>query len=351
MIKLRSALLLLQVVCVSGLLRAKEPQNVPVDQLGEPFRLIGKLQAPLGDVIHVEGVVVEGPFKGYEGGPNVRPQRIQGHATQRDIQVPLSPYFYDWGSKSTTGGHALPKLEMGKTYQLEGYETGGYVGIPAEAYGNAGIILQTTGHYFRTHFVVYKAKRIEPLQFTPADFKGGHGLMQGIGRTRDRQSVMEGKGWSVIVDRKAAWPDYVEGKAIETFGMYNPLENTTRAAAKESRFELVDGTWRLIRLDDQLGRPVALRGTARSLNDSWWFHYRGVDLYVENIDQLPGWTAENHWRPMVIRGTLEKANLPRIDQISEKPQRDLKEYYIVRKASWEPLPELLGPERAISDEE
>lgn len=95
------------------------------------------------------------------------------------------------------------------------------------------------------------------------------------------------------------------------------------------------------------GRKVTLRGMARSLNGEWWFHYRGTDLYVEGMDKLPGWTVENHWRPMQIEGTLERASLPSLDQISLKPDRDLAEYFIVREPSWKPLPALLGPERAF----
>ena len=64
---------------------------------------------------------------------------------------------------------------------------------------------------------------------------------------------------------------------------------------------------------------------------------------------LPGWTEDNNWRPVVIHGMLDKAKLPRLDQPG--PGRDLKEQYIVRKASWEPLPELLGVECPIQDEE
>ena len=67
--------------------------------------------------------------------------------------------------------------------------------------------------------------------------------------------------------------------------------------------------------------------------------------------ELPGWTPDNHWRPMIIRGTLDKAKLPRLDQVARKTDRDLKDYYIVRKASWESLPELLGVERPIENEE
>jgi hypothetical protein len=239
---------------------------------------------------------------------------------------------------------------MGKTYEMEGYETGGYIGKPSKAFMNAGFMLQTAGFYFRTYLEVYKAKKIEPLKFTPEDFKGRRALFQGAARTQNNQSIMDGDGWSVVVDPKVPWPKNIEGKLIETDGMYNLEENENESAEKKNRYDLLDGSWRLVRLEDQLNQTVALRGCARSLNDIWWFNYRGTDLYVENMSELPGWSNDNHWRPMIIRGTLEKAKLPRLDQISLKSDRDLKEYYIVRKASWEPLPELLGVERPIEKE-
>lgn len=330
-------------------LDAAESQQIPVQQLGNGYQLVGELHGPLGEVVRVEGVVVEGPFKGYEGGPNLRVQRINGQATQEDIQISIRPYFAKWGKEGYAGGKALPKLEMGKTYEMEGYETGGYVGVPRRAYQKAGFAIQTTGHYFRTELIVYRAKLIEPPRFTPADFQGRRALMQGVARTRDRQSIMEGEGWWVLVARKAAWPEEVEGRLIETYGLYNP--NQENLGNKQKQFSLVDGTWRLVRLEDQLGRSVALRGCARSRNGVWWFHYRGTDLYVENMAELPGWSSDNHWRPVLIRGTLDKATLSRLDQVSLKADRDLKEYYIVRKASWESLPELLGPERPVEESE
>ena len=54
---------------------------------------------------------------------------------------------------------------------------------------------------------------------------------------------------------------------------------------------------------------------------------------------------------MIIRGVLEKAMLPRLDQITDKPHRELEEQYIVRKASWEPIPALLSPERPFNEAE
>ena len=111
-------------------------------------------------------------------------------------------------------------------------------------------------------------------------------------------------------------------KLIETCGLYNPDASVYDREAKQKRFALLDGKWRLVRLEDQLGRPVELRGRARSLNGVWWFYYRGTDLYVEKMADLPGWTSDNHWRPIIIRGILDKAQLPRLDQVSLKPDQE-----------------------------
>src|SRR5437764_762514 len=80
-----------------------KPQDVPLTRLGEKFRLIGKLGRPLGEVVTVQGFVVAGPYKGFEGGPNLRVQRINGRATQEDIRILLKPYFGDFGEKLDFG--------------------------------------------------------------------------------------------------------------------------------------------------------------------------------------------------------------------------------------------------------
>lgn len=236
------------------------------------------------------------------------------------------------------GGDALPALELGATYLMEGYETGEYVGVPGDVFRRGAVLIQTTGHYFRTEFVVTKAKPIEPIMFEPWMFEGTQALILGKAVSRNGKGFMLGDGWSVKVNGDAPWPKEIEGKSIETWGLYNPAQD-------RKDFDLVNGQWRLVNLDDQLGRKVELRGTARSLNGVWWFNYRGVDLYVDNMQDLTGWTSENHWRPMIIQGRLEKATLPRLDQITLKSKRDLKEYFIVREASWKPLPALLSSER------
>ena len=316
---------------------ADEPQVVPISRLEKDFELVGKLHVPLGRVIEIEGIAVEGPFKGFEGGPNLRVQRIGVNYHQQDIQIVIAPFFYDWGKEATAGGEALPKLEFGKTYLMEGFETGGYVGVPREAFRRGAVVVQTTGHYFRTRFVVIKAKPIEPIVFSPSMFAGQSALLTGVARTKEGHSVMQGPDWAVIVSRGKSWPADIEGKHIETYGMYNP-------DSSRKDFDLIDGRWSLVELKDQIGRKVVLRGTARSLNDVWWFNYRGIDLYVEDMERLPGWTSENHWRPMVIEGKLDRATLPRLDQVTLKRDRDLAEYFIVREANWKPLGTLLSPE-------
>ena len=189
-------LLLIHAVYWPPVLRGAEPQNVPVDQLGKAYQLVGKLHMPLGAVIRVEGVVVKGPFKGYEGGPNLRAQRIEGQATQEDIQIPIYPHFTRWGNEGYAGGRTLPKPEMGKTYEIDGYETGGYIGIPAKA----GPVMQASDYYFRTQLVVCNARRIEPLCFTPADFLGrAHSCRALLARE------ITSRSWRVT---DGAWPSF-----------------------------------------------------------------------------------------------------------------------------------------------
>src|SRR5262245_22141013 len=93
--------------------RAQEkPIDVPLSQIGSKYRLIGKLHEPLGTVVTLQGVIVEGPSKGYEGGPNICVRRINGLATQEDIQIKLSKGWTEFGVD-------LPKLESGTTLELK----------------------------------------------------------------------------------------------------------------------------------------------------------------------------------------------------------------------------------------
>jgi hypothetical protein len=182
--------------------------GVPVVDVGRGHQLIGKLHKPLGTVVRIQGVVVEGPFKGYEGGPNIRVQRINGEATQEDIQIRLDD------TTKAVGPVIYKKLELkrGEFYEFEGFESGGFVGHPRELWksengdGEFGLPwIQTTNYHFTVQFHFVRFKSIEPLKDTPDDFIGQRALLEGIARDEDGQAIMEGNGWIVIVNSKAPW--------------------------------------------------------------------------------------------------------------------------------------------------
>ena len=328
--------LLCLTLLASTTLAQDNPTKVPVVPPSANFELVGELGTKLGSTVTLEGIIVEGRFKGYEGGPNLLVQKIDGVGTQRVVQLPVSPYFGKFGEKISDKA-ALPKIANGLTFRLRGYETGGFVGIPSDAYGEAGIPLQTTGFYFRNSFVVFNGEKIDALVWSPLDFIDKDALLSGTARNHNDSAMIESDSWKLLVDGVEKWDESEVGKLAEAFG-------TVSKTASENVFTLKNASKRLVLLGDQVGRPVVLRGTARSLNGHWWFNYRGTDMYVEKMSELPNWTGNNHWRPIEIFGNLEEDLLPRIDQISLKHERDLKKYYIVRNPKWKPIDGLLTPE-------
>ncbi len=315
------------------------PVDVPIQQLGGAFRLIGKLGLPLGTVVRIQGIVVSGPSKGYDDGPNLLVQRIDDRFIMENIRIKLEPYFGSFGDVEASADHRLPSLEDRMTYELEGYETGGIVGVPPMAYERAGIDLQSQiGTSFHSWFVAYKGKTTAAIRFSPSEFIGRSALLVGTARSKDGQSFIVDEGWELLTDPNAAWPSHIEGKRTEAFGVI-------RAGTSDTSFKVEGGVTRLVRLEDQIGREVALRGTAWSMNGRWWFNYRGVDLYVDGMEKMSGWTGEHHGRSVMIRGTLARELLPRIDKITLKADPDREECFIVRSPSWEPLDGLLGPEQ------
>lgn len=329
----RYAFFLVFLICGTSLMVAQEAQQQAPETPPHhpPYRLMGKLHRPLGEVVKIQGKVVEGPFKGYEGGPNLIAHRINGKATQELIQIKIRPYMYDFGHDATM----LPKLNMGEEYEFEGYETGSFVGIPSEAYDRAGIGLQTSTFYFSHTLVVYKGKQLPPLAWSPVDFIDRSAVIAGRAVSADGKSFIAGKGWQLQVNAETPWPEHYTGQEVEGFGVI-------RKTDKPETFIMEDAMTRLVHLKDQLGRKVSLRGTAWSLNGHWWFNYRGTKMYVEKMKELPGWNANLHGRPVLIEGILNEAELPSLNQITLKEDRDLAKNYIVRQARWKPLEALMS---------
>lgn len=313
-------------VAVKPVQAAEEPADngkrpaIPYSDLNNKYDILGKTGVPLGELMSLQGSVEDGPKKGYENGPTIRVQRINGISTQAEVLLKLRPF--------PTAQEAFKSLVLGKTYELRGYEQGKYIGIPFAAFQELGHIAQTASPYFGVDFVVVKAKELPVIRFGPADFLNRVAFVEGMTRTADGKGYLEGSSWKLLVLDYAGWPPHMEGKLVEA-------EGVVRGTAQgKDVFRLENGKPHLVRLEDQRGREVELTGQAWSLNGHWWFQYRGTDLYVEDMHKLPNWTVENHGRNLVIVGVLDEAMLPRIDQITLQEDRDLMKYFIVRKASW-----------------
>lgn len=316
------------------------PIDVPVSKISSEFRLIGWLGEPLGSPVTVQGIVVDAYCKINSGGPIILVERINGRATQADIRLPLRA---DWGhfGRENANGTSLPKPITGVTFEFEGYESGGYVGMPPGVMEKTGNVVQTSDHYFRVVFVAYMGKRITAIRFSPADFVGREALIEGKAFSNNGKSLISSGQWKLLADDKAPWPKRVEGKLVEGLGVI-------RATGKVNEYRLESGITRLVLLSDQVGQEVVLRGTARSMNGRWWFNYRGTDIEVKDMSRLPGWSAECHWRPMEIRGLLTEGTWRPPVYSPGKQDSAQRKCYIVRKASWKPIDALLSPERPVA---
>lgn len=317
---------------------------VKINNPGNQFELVGELGKKLGTTVTLQGIITEGKSQADYGKPILAVQMINDSFIQHDIQIPVTPYSSDFGDTSEAPFRSeeyvkkpLPKLKKGDTYLFRAYETGEFIGTPSDAYDEAGIILQTTGFYFKNSLVVISGKKIQPIEYSPFNFLQQNALLSGIAKNEMDTAVILSSKWKLRLIGFRKWSDSEIGKVAEVYGKVQKTET-------KGIFNVEDGNARLVKLEDQLGKPVKLRGKAISLNEYWWFNYRGTDIYIEKMDELPNWTANNHFREMEITGVLEQAKLPRIDQIALKNDRDLKFYYIVRNASWKPIPGLLTPE-------
>lgn len=303
--------------------------DVPIQQLGKQFRLLGKLNLPLGEVARVQGLVVQLADKDGDGGSlQVRVFRINGEATQQFIQLKLSDYY---------GRDEIP-VQPGITCELEGFETGGFVGIPDEAAKRGGVVASTSGHQFVHEFKVIQTTEIKLQPFTPADFLGREMLVQGQAVSEGGSAYIFGNKWKLLVDNGTPWPRNTEGKTIEARGVIRTIGKTTT-------YRLENGgkgnNARLVNLADQIGKPVVLRGQIVERKGEPYLRYRGQLLHVEGLKTLILQTGLN--QEVQVNGTLDAVRVT-----SERPtgETETRSAYIVRKATLKPTDALLAIERA-----
>lgn len=329
---MKKLLCLIIFIPIAGVYAQEDRTSIYFNQA--KFKIIGDLGVELGTVVTVKGLLIDEFYKGYRDGPNLRVQKINDSAVQNVIEIPLKPYAGKFGEKFLSM-KALPKLEEGATYSFRAYETGRYVGIPYTASKESGIIMQTTGFYFQNELRVISGEKIDPIEWSPADFLGRYSLLSGIAMNINDTAILQTSKWKLKLIGSPKWASAAIGKPAEVYG---------NVKGTEGNYYVENGDLRLIRLEDQLGQTVKLRGLAINLGNAWWFNYRGIDIHVENITNLPAWI--NHFSPVEITGKLEQAKLPGVrEQDLEEENPVLTLQFIIRKPFWKPIEGwLLTPE-------
>lgn len=329
---------LLSALSFAAVCTGQEPKiKVPIHLRKSQFELTGELGEKLGTMMTLRGMVVDNYSKGYESGITLVVQKINDSATQHLIQIPFTLYFEGLGETR------LPDVKPGATYTFRAYETGGFVGTPTEAYKESGIIAQTGGFVFQNELVLISGKKTAPVEWSPRDFPNQNALLAGTANNENDTAVIRASNWKLKLIGTRKWTAAETGKQAEVYGKIRPTN-------EENVFAVDSAEPRLVKLEDQVGQTVRLRGRAFNMNKYWWFNYRGTDLYVENMEKLPNWTVSNHSSPVEITGVLEQTDKPDLAEILLTINPGLKKYYIIRKPSWTPIAELLTPELSFDEE-
>lgn len=123
----------------------------------------GLLGRELGSLITIRGIVTTDGRKAESGVFWLEVQSVEGVPAEPGVAIALTPHVVGWGERDH--GKGPPKLEIGREFELKGYETGAFVGVPNGADDAAGVALPSTDFHFRPHFVVVGGS---PLELRPA---------------------------------------------------------------------------------------------------------------------------------------------------------------------------------------
>lgn len=249
-----------------------------------------------------EGCRVEGTVKSTdpralrysEGKVILRAMRINGRATQDDIEIHLLP---------PTGRGKLPRLKDGDWFHIAGrWRDAKVTGVRGK---------------FTFQVISLKATKPNPLRF--ADFPDRSAVFTGM--------AIEGGhlrcgAESASVEGVEDWPAGVAGREVEVRGV---LKKSGEA------WEFTAPSWRLLRLEDQVGQDVVLEGMLWSLNGVWWFDYRDERVcLISEKGPVLSFDTDRHATAARVTGRLLKQLRPALDQISLKKARDLVPQFVVR---------------------
>lgn len=312
--------------------------DVPIEELGSKFRLVGKTGKPLGTFCKIAGTIVEPPAKFYGGTTCMLIQQIDGSADQSYRFISLHPLLGNWNAETAADNPGVKSEppEIGKVYEFTGYETGEFEGIPDAVYERLTFKPQTiVGTVFISHFVVLQSREVK-IDSTPDAFVGREALLRGTAQNTKAGPVLNGDGWSLEL-RRDAWTDREAGKLAEAFGeVKKEPDGRSRMTPRRSG---------LVRLDDQIDQTVLLRATAWSMNNYRYAAYHGEDIEIEGSERQPeNWL---HGDAIELQGTLER--IPKEETKRREADPNASEWakkarYVLRKATWKPTTPLLAPE-------
>jgi hypothetical protein len=121
----------------------REGDTISITDL-EQKALLGYLGQPLGKVITIAGVVRQ-----ERSGAKSSPRDVLSVEVVNDHPLP-QPILIEFNLFVTA---QVAKPVLGRSFKYVGYETGGFTGVPAEAFKYVPAV-STTNHYFQTFFQV-----------------------------------------------------------------------------------------------------------------------------------------------------------------------------------------------------
>ena len=120
---------------------------INVDALEAPAMVIGKLGMPLGKVVTIEADVIDGDRangKALEGVALLMVRSVNGKLVRE-----LYTLRFSWFD-------TVPTAPLSGRVRLVGYETGQFIGVPAEAFAYIPPVA-SQGFHFESAFVILKA--------------------------------------------------------------------------------------------------------------------------------------------------------------------------------------------------
>ena len=307
--------------CVWSIEGEQEGRAVPYRQRAYSETVEASLGLPFGTMATVVGEAT--PALDKVPVLRLKVRRIDGRATQERIFLELRPFRRE---------ELSPALWEGGWVEVYGFESGGFEGTPTALWEELGAGHQVRlGHVFRPFFVVHRWRKAAVVEDSPADFLGRRARFEGTGVCLGGRWAVRGARWTLFLEGVGERSERLAGKLLQTEGLIQRLPE-----GGEHAFLARKASWKLLKLEDQVGTRVELEGIAFVLNGEWWFRYRGTDLYVEAMAQLDGWSPTLHRARVVVSGLLTRERLPRIDQIGLLPyaERELTQCYLVKKAKW-----------------